>query len=80
MLSGRSMVVVSDDREDAEDVLCGLRLWLNLPDDSMLELWHGQDRVPEDGKIVRDWPGIQPLGEISEYQLLVRRDESDDSA
>eukprot|EP00971_Amphidinium_carterae_P251486 4992025-Amphidinium_carterae.1 len=74
MLSGRSTVVAALGCEDVEDVLNWCRMRLGLADDSTttMELWHGSDRV-RDGHGVWNWPGIQPPGEISEYQLVVRR-------
>eukprot|EP00971_Amphidinium_carterae_P125011 2476677-Amphidinium_carterae.1 len=75
MLSGRSTVVaaLSHCYWKVDLVLAETRSKLGLADDgSTLELWHGTDRVPAD-TWVRDWPGIQPAGEISEYQVLVRR-------
>eukprot|EP00971_Amphidinium_carterae_P269121 5339004-Amphidinium_carterae.1 len=75
MLSGRSTVVVARPIWRVKNVLYKCRKRLGLSDDgTTMELWHGLDRVP-DGEVefVKDWPGIQPLGEISEYQLLVRR-------
>eukprot|EP00971_Amphidinium_carterae_P241709 4799306-Amphidinium_carterae.1 len=76
MLSGRSTVVTATRgflHSNVEYVLRVCRTWFGLADDgSTMELWHGSDRVP-DGSWVWDWPGIQPPGEISEYQLVVRR-------
>eukprot|EP00971_Amphidinium_carterae_P236636 4696696-Amphidinium_carterae.1 len=71
MLSGRSTVVAAMNRYTTRSILgaCHSRLGL-ARDGTSLGLWHGSDRVPEDAK-VRDWPGIKPRGEISEYQLLV---------
>eukprot|EP00971_Amphidinium_carterae_P349467 6491033-Amphidinium_carterae.1 len=72
MLSGRSTVVVAGGCGTVAGVLRACRRKLGLPDDgSTLELWHGSERVPDDDTEVRDWPGIQPKGEISEYQLVV---------
>eukprot|EP00971_Amphidinium_carterae_P324370 6446223-Amphidinium_carterae.1 len=65
MLSGRSTVAVADGQWQVEGVLdrCGNRL--GLPDDGATqELLHGSESVPDD-EFVRDWPGIQPPGEIS---------------
>eukprot|EP00971_Amphidinium_carterae_P134211 2659279-Amphidinium_carterae.1 len=81
MLSGRSTVValaslmatICD--EDAKGVLAKGRRRLGLADHgATLELWHGSERVPADVRVA-DLPGIQPKGEISEYQLVVRRCE-----
>eukprot|EP00971_Amphidinium_carterae_P133877 2652636-Amphidinium_carterae.1 len=78
MLSGRSTVVVATlsarfGQSDAEVVLhiCRERLGVDV-DGSTMELWHGLESVPDD-ECVEHWPGVQPLGEISEYQLLLRR-------
>eukprot|EP00971_Amphidinium_carterae_P337570 6474444-Amphidinium_carterae.1 len=78
MLSGRSTVVVAGDDEDVEDVLILCRWRLGRADDgTTMDLWHGSgEKVPDDEyriQYVEDFPGVQPLGEISEYQLLVRR-------
>eukprot|EP00971_Amphidinium_carterae_P324482 6448645-Amphidinium_carterae.1 len=73
MLSGRNTVVVTTGYAEVEDVLANCRRRLGLADDgSTMELWDGSDRVPADD-VVQYWPGIKPKGEISEYQLLVRR-------
>eukprot|EP00971_Amphidinium_carterae_P138876 2752317-Amphidinium_carterae.1 len=57
--------------EDEESVLAACCERLALADDgSTMELWHGQDIVPHDRAAVRDWPGVQPKGSISEYQLV----------
>eukprot|EP00971_Amphidinium_carterae_P248154 4926967-Amphidinium_carterae.1 len=72
MLSGRSTVVAARDYDDVDEVLVVFRWRLGLADDgARMELWHGSaERVPADGTEVQDWPGIQPLGEISEYELV----------
>eukprot|EP00971_Amphidinium_carterae_P112077 2219972-Amphidinium_carterae.1 len=74
MLSGRSAVVAACIYWNESSVLAMCRRRHGLPDDgARIELWHGSgERVPDDER-VPDWPGIQPLGEISEYQLLVTR-------
>eukprot|EP00971_Amphidinium_carterae_P320326 6367543-Amphidinium_carterae.1 len=73
MLSGRSTVVAAWDSWTVEHVLARCRKRLALSDDgATMELWHGSERVP-DGTGPKDWPGVQPLGEITECQLLVRR-------
>eukprot|EP00971_Amphidinium_carterae_P251924 5001965-Amphidinium_carterae.1 len=74
MLSGRSTVVAACHRESVGYVLFAIRRKLGLDDaGSTLELWHcSGERVPA-GARVEDWPGIQPSGEISEYQLLLRQ-------
>eukprot|EP00971_Amphidinium_carterae_P006444 127156-Amphidinium_carterae.1 len=72
MLSGRSAVVAAERDEYVGTVLAVCRRRLGL-DHARMELWHGSgERVPHDDT-VEDWPGILPLGEISEYQLLVTR-------
>eukprot|EP00971_Amphidinium_carterae_P268944 5335739-Amphidinium_carterae.1 len=38
-----------------------------------MELWHGSGEIVPADKLVRDWPGVQPPGEISEYPLVVTR-------
>eukprot|EP00971_Amphidinium_carterae_P258517 5130989-Amphidinium_carterae.1 len=74
MLSGSSTVVVVSFYKRAEDVLAVCRRRLGLAvDGSALELCHGSERVPDDDTEVQDWPGIQPEGQISEYQLLVKQ-------
>eukprot|EP00971_Amphidinium_carterae_P291620 5789139-Amphidinium_carterae.1 len=73
MLSGRNTVVAVSGGWNVRDVLADCRRRLGLADDGItMELWHGPERVPDE-TWVRDSPGIQPRGEISEYQLLVRR-------
>eukprot|EP00971_Amphidinium_carterae_P128819 2551344-Amphidinium_carterae.1 len=74
MLSGTSTVVAAGSNDKVQEVLriCHWRLAALAPADRIMELWHGQDRVPDDGTRVRDWPGVQPTGEIAEYQLIVR--------
>eukprot|EP00971_Amphidinium_carterae_P350010 6491342-Amphidinium_carterae.2 len=74
MLSGRSTVVLALGSCCVRSVLARRRNRLGLSGDgTTTELWRGSERVPDDGTDVEDWPGIQPPGEISEYQLLVRR-------
>eukprot|EP00971_Amphidinium_carterae_P265442 5265817-Amphidinium_carterae.1 len=72
MLSGRSTVVAALGFRNVQNVLAECRRRLGLPnDDARMELRHGSgEMVPEDA-YVREWPGIQPLGMISEYQLVV---------
>eukprot|EP00971_Amphidinium_carterae_P151447 3002773-Amphidinium_carterae.1 len=76
MLSGRSTVLAAWGGEDAEEVLDKAREKLGLPENgSTIELWHGSgEKVPDDDvTAVQDWPSVRPCGEISEYQLLLRR-------
>eukprot|EP00971_Amphidinium_carterae_P352916 6492772-Amphidinium_carterae.1 len=75
MLSGRSTVVLAPHFGAMGDVLWDARRKLALPDaGSPMELWHGAVRVPHDAELLPyRWPGMQPKGEITEYQLLVRR-------
>eukprot|EP00971_Amphidinium_carterae_P056220 1109398-Amphidinium_carterae.1 len=75
MLSGRSTVVVAGKNWGKNLVLFKCRRRLGLPEDgSTMELWHLSEKVPDDVTVpVHDWPGLQPLGEISEYQLVVTR-------
>eukprot|EP00971_Amphidinium_carterae_P292300 5802554-Amphidinium_carterae.1 len=73
MLSGRSTVVVVQPVWNVKSVLALCRWRLGLADEgATMELWHASGMVPADAK-VPDWPGIQPKGEISEYQLIVTR-------
>eukprot|EP00971_Amphidinium_carterae_P092932 1839807-Amphidinium_carterae.2 len=73
MLSGRSAMMAAGSHGEVRDALARCRDRLGLADDgATMELWHGSDRVP-DGAKVPDWPGVQPKGEVSEYQLLVAR-------
>eukprot|EP00971_Amphidinium_carterae_P302532 6011711-Amphidinium_carterae.1 len=75
MLSGRSMVVTANGDMDVEEVLQECHRRLNLADDgAAMELWDlSGEKVPDDEeREVRDWPGLQPTGEISEYQLVLR--------
>eukprot|EP00971_Amphidinium_carterae_P209355 4152818-Amphidinium_carterae.1 len=76
MLSGRSTVVAAEGNANVGSVLAESRRRLGLEEDgARMELWHGSgERVPDDRRTeVQDWPGIQPLGEISEYDLVVTR-------
>eukprot|EP00971_Amphidinium_carterae_P006210 122333-Amphidinium_carterae.1 len=78
MLSGRSTVVATCPTATvvpavAEDILDDCRERLGLDDDGgTIELWHHSEKVSVDAG-VEDWPGIEPKGEISEYQLVVTR-------
>eukprot|EP00971_Amphidinium_carterae_P178471 3540610-Amphidinium_carterae.1 len=72
MLSGRSTVVAAGGPWSFGVVLAECRRRLGLAG-ARMELWHGSEKVPADGTRVGDWPGIQPLGEISAYQLVVTR-------
>eukprot|EP00971_Amphidinium_carterae_P004215 84189-Amphidinium_carterae.1 len=69
MLSGRSTVVAALGSNSVFVVLQRCRMRLGLASGTM-ELQHGLERVHADAN-VRDWPGIQPVGEISEYQLVL---------
>eukprot|EP00971_Amphidinium_carterae_P173143 3432959-Amphidinium_carterae.1 len=74
MLSGRSTVVAAGGFSRVEDVLeaCRERLGLADNDGAIMELWDcSGERVPDKGTRVRDFPGVQPTGEISKYQLLL---------
>eukprot|EP00971_Amphidinium_carterae_P244398 4852931-Amphidinium_carterae.1 len=75
MLSGRSTVVAAWNLRDARYVLAECRRRLGLADDgAKMELWHSSgEKVPVGDTIVNRFPGVQPKGEISEYQLLLRR-------
>eukprot|EP00971_Amphidinium_carterae_P166003 3290482-Amphidinium_carterae.1 len=74
MLSGRSTVVAASWSWSVEAVLDQCRNRLGLADEgTSMELWHSADKVPDDGTNVRHWPGVQPRGQISEYQLVVTR-------
>eukprot|EP00971_Amphidinium_carterae_P223650 4437662-Amphidinium_carterae.1 len=75
LLSGRSTVVAAEDYDEVEHVLHRCREKLGLVDDgATMEFWHcSGENVPDDGTVVRDWPGVQPKGAISEYQLVVTR-------
>eukprot|EP00971_Amphidinium_carterae_P094901 1877803-Amphidinium_carterae.1 len=68
MLSGRSTVVAASLGRggwNVRNVLIVCRERLGLVDDgSTMELWRGPERVPDDAR-VREWPGVQPKGEIS---------------
>eukprot|EP00971_Amphidinium_carterae_P012211 240272-Amphidinium_carterae.1 len=72
MLSGTSTVVAVGSHWDVQSLLHKARERLAALDGTTMELWHGQDRVPDDGTRVRSFPGLQPRGEITEYQLIVR--------
>eukprot|EP00971_Amphidinium_carterae_P123184 2439182-Amphidinium_carterae.1 len=71
MLSGRS--TVSSDYNRVERVLDECCFKLGLADDNArMELLHGSERVPRNAR-VKDFPGLQPRGEISEYDLVIMR-------
>eukprot|EP00971_Amphidinium_carterae_P095767 1895138-Amphidinium_carterae.1 len=73
MLSGSSTVVAAYGDWSVESVLTWCRWRLGLPDDgTSLELLHGSESVPADAD-VKDFPGVQPLGDISAYQLVLTR-------
>eukprot|EP00971_Amphidinium_carterae_P110936 2197464-Amphidinium_carterae.1 len=73
MLSGRSTVVAASYKLDTQLVLARCCRRLGLADgETTRELWHGANKVPT-GALVRDWPGLEPRGETSEYQLIVMR-------
>eukprot|EP00971_Amphidinium_carterae_P119560 2368738-Amphidinium_carterae.1 len=75
MLSARSTVVAAESHWSVKNVLATCRKGLGLKDDdAIMELWHGSEQVASDlSKLLRDWPGIQPKGEITEYQLVLTR-------
>eukprot|EP00971_Amphidinium_carterae_P271520 5387302-Amphidinium_carterae.1 len=88
MLSGRSTVVAADRDDEKDEILASCRSRLGLADDgTTMELWHGSELVLDeqfeydeydeyDEYVnrwpIKCWPGIKPLGEISEYQLLIK--------
>eukprot|EP00971_Amphidinium_carterae_P083290 1648685-Amphidinium_carterae.1 len=76
MLSGRSIMVPAEHGLNAGYVLlmCGDKL--GLADDGArptMEVWDLSGEKVDDETEVQDWPSVQPLGEISEYQLLLRQ-------
>eukprot|EP00971_Amphidinium_carterae_P171672 3403459-Amphidinium_carterae.2 len=71
MLSGRSTVVAACDYQDSENILAACCSRLGLANGTIMEFWHGSERVPLDARL-SDWPGIRPLGELSEYQLVAQ--------
>eukprot|EP00971_Amphidinium_carterae_P250158 4965959-Amphidinium_carterae.1 len=70
MLSGRSTAVMSDGSDRAEGMvrICCRRL--EIQGSGTEKLVHGTEVVPA-GAYVGSWPGLPPLGEVSEYQLVV---------
>eukprot|EP00971_Amphidinium_carterae_P049122 967880-Amphidinium_carterae.1 len=61
------------DNDFVGEVLTVCRRRLNLADDgSTMELWHSSGVKVPDRMQVRNFPGVQPKGEITEYQLLLR--------
>eukprot|EP00971_Amphidinium_carterae_P304957 6060024-Amphidinium_carterae.1 len=82
MLSGRSTLVAAPSDEDVrpfwtvEFVLAVCLERLGLADNAAMmdgiQLLHGSERLPADVR-VEDLPGVQPPGEISEYQLVITR-------
>eukprot|EP00971_Amphidinium_carterae_P063860 1264086-Amphidinium_carterae.1 len=72
MLSGRSTVLAAWNNRRVEYVLAECSKRLGLADDgTTMELWHGSGEVLPARALVQDLPGIQPKGEISEYQLVM---------
>eukprot|EP00971_Amphidinium_carterae_P064257 1272507-Amphidinium_carterae.1 len=77
MLSGRSTLMVTQgqgrgfprDLESRESILRRCCERLDVRYDSSAELVHGSACVPRAAS-VSDWPGIQPCGKITEYQLV----------
>mmetsp|Transcript_47148 Transcript_47148/g.86535 ORF Transcript_47148/g.86535 Transcript_47148/m.86535 type:complete len:199 (-) Transcript_47148:58-654(-) len=70
MLSGRSTFVVSRGILDLEDILVRSCERLGVTRTGHEVLFHGVDAVLP-GLSVCMWPGIQPRGQVTEYQLVV---------
>eukprot|EP00971_Amphidinium_carterae_P225639 4474842-Amphidinium_carterae.1 len=74
MLSGRSTwLLFADDEIGDVDAACVLReccVRLGLPLRGTEQLIHGSD-VVEATTVVADFPGLQPVGQVSHYQLTV---------
>eukprot|EP00971_Amphidinium_carterae_P029826 586818-Amphidinium_carterae.3 len=70
-LSGRSTIVLAEGFFRGEEVLDTVKDKLNLGNVAC-ELLHGTQTVPNEFR-VSEFPGLQPTGEITEYQLLVKR-------
>mmetsp|Transcript_47616 Transcript_47616/g.87507 ORF Transcript_47616/g.87507 Transcript_47616/m.87507 type:complete len:230 (-) Transcript_47616:16-705(-) len=72
MLSGRHTYVVHDTESplSAYDLLVFCCDYLGIEETGTEALVYGAEVVPREAD-VRDWPGIRPPGEVSEYELLV---------
>eukprot|EP00971_Amphidinium_carterae_P290128 5760591-Amphidinium_carterae.1 len=73
MLSGRCIVVLAPDGMDDENVLDECCRRLGLADGYTMKLLDLSGEEVHDFSFVRNWPGLQPKGEISEYQLNLRQ-------
>eukprot|EP00971_Amphidinium_carterae_P157349 3119276-Amphidinium_carterae.1 len=73
MISGRSCIVLAEGFFPGEDVLDTVKEKFNLENVACeLSLLHGTLTVPKESR-VSEFPGLQPTGAITEYQLLVKR-------
>eukprot|EP00971_Amphidinium_carterae_P243955 4844316-Amphidinium_carterae.1 len=74
MLSGRSTVVLQDDNHGLsifiEDIVRRCCKRLGIERSGTEKLVHGIAVVPATVR-VDSWPGLQPAGEVSEYQLIL---------
>eukprot|EP00971_Amphidinium_carterae_P288034 5717868-Amphidinium_carterae.1 len=70
MLSGRSTVVMSRGDDDAEDNALRCCSRLQIQKTATAALLHGTEVLPARAQ-VRSWPGLGPIGEVSEYQLVL---------
>eukprot|EP00971_Amphidinium_carterae_P012761 251500-Amphidinium_carterae.1 len=69
-MSGRYTCVVAF-RDNETEHLIGLACArLALPGRGSERLLHGTSQIPAQTE-VEDWPGVVPLGEITDFQLLV---------
>mmetsp|Transcript_10478 Transcript_10478/g.18927 ORF Transcript_10478/g.18927 Transcript_10478/m.18927 type:complete len:197 (+) Transcript_10478:21-611(+) len=70
MMSGRTTLITSGFYEFARDVVQRCCFKLGVAYRGNEQLYSGSTVVPA-GCYACQWPGIQPLGEITEYQLVV---------
>jgi len=70
MLSGRSTAVMSLGDDSVETIVGRCCSRLQMQKSGRESLIHGAEVVPP-GAQVLDWPGLQPKGEVSEYQLVL---------
>eukprot|EP00971_Amphidinium_carterae_P285862 5675883-Amphidinium_carterae.1 len=70
LLSGRSTAVMSTGHDSAKDIVAYCCRRLEIQGGGTEALVNGTEVVPATSQ-VRSWPGLSPLGEVSEYQLVM---------
>eukprot|EP00971_Amphidinium_carterae_P233305 4630585-Amphidinium_carterae.1 len=70
MLSGRYTAVMSKGDERAEATVGRCCRRLEIQGRGTEKLVDGTEVVPATAR-VKNWPGLRPRGEVSEYQLVV---------